>query len=146
MEFKLRQIGVIHSPFTDTSQTPIQASLSSARGSVEVHPEYADGLQDIEGFSHIFLIYIFHKSSGYSLVIKPFLDDHLHGIFATRYPFRPNPVGLSVVQLTARQGNILEVEGLDVLDGTPLLDIKPYNPGFDVRNDTRTGWYNNPTK
>jgi tRNA-Thr(GGU) m(6)t(6)A37 methyltransferase TsaA len=141
MEFLMRSIGIIHSPFADKSQTPIQASLSQAKGVVEVHPEYAEGLQDLEGFSHIFLLYAFHESSGYSLLVKPFLDDQLRGLFATRYPERPNPIGLSVVRLITRQGNTLEVEGVDTLDGTPLLDIKPYVPDFDVRTDTRTGWY-----
>jgi tRNA-Thr(GGU) m(6)t(6)A37 methyltransferase TsaA len=108
---------------------------------VEVYPEYAEGLQDLEGFSHIFLLYAFHESSGYSLLVKPFLDNQLRGLFATRHPARPNPIGLSVVRLTVRKENILEVEGVDMLDGTPLLDIKPYVPDFDIRTDTRNGWY-----
>jgi tRNA (adenine37-N6)-methyltransferase len=141
MEFSMRPIGVIHSPFTEKSETPIQASRSEARGQVEVYPQFAEGLQDLEGFSHIFLLYAFHESSGYSLLVKPFLDDALHGLFATRYPARPNPIGLSVVRLLGRQDNLLEVEGLDVLDGTPLLDIKPYVPDFDVRTGTHSGWY-----
>ena len=141
MEILMHPIGIIHSPFTDKSQTPIQASRSQAKGVVEVYPEYAEGLQDLEGFSHIFLLYAFHESSGYSLLVKPFLDDHLRGLFATRYPARPNPIGLSVVRLTARQGNTLEIEGVDMLDGTPLLDIKPYVTDFDVRTDTCSGWY-----
>ena len=141
MEFHLRPIGTIHSPFTDQSQAPIQASRSHARGTVEVYQEYADGLQDLEGFSHIFLIYTFHELQGYSLLVKPFLDDQLRGLFATRFPARPNPIGLSVVKLIARQGNSLDVEGLDMLDGTPLLDIKPFVADFDLRTDTRSGWY-----
>ena len=141
MNFTMQPIGIIHSPFTDKSQTPIQASRSQAKGRVEIHPEFAEGLHDLEGFSHIFLVYVFHESSGFSLLVKPFLDDQLHGVFATRYPSRPNPIGLSVVRLLGRQGNILEVEGVDVLDGTPLLDIKPYVPEFDIRTDTRNGWY-----
>jgi len=141
MEILMHPIGIIHSPFTDKSQTPIQASRSQAKGVVEVYPEYAEGLQDLEGFSHIFLLYAFHESSGYSLLVKPFLDDHLRGLFATRYPARPNPIGLSVVRLTTRQGNTLEIEGVDMLDGTPLLDIKPYVTDFDVRTDTCSGWY-----
>jgi tRNA (adenine37-N6)-methyltransferase len=141
MEFIMKPIGVIHSPFADKSQMPIQASRSQAVGQVEVYPEFAEGLQDVEGFSHIILLYVFHGSSGYALRVKPFLDDHLRGLFATRHPCRPNPVGLSVVRLLARRGAILEIEGVDVLDGTPLLDIKPYVPEFDVRTDVRTGWY-----
>ena len=144
MEILMHPIGIIHSPFTDKSQMPIQASRSQARGVVEVYTEYAEGLQDLEGFSHIFLLYAFHESSGYSLLVKPFLDDHLRGLFATRYPARPNPIGLSVVRLAARQGNTLEVEGVDMLDGTPLLDIKPYVTDFDVRIYTHSGWY--PTR
>jgi tRNA (adenine37-N6)-methyltransferase len=141
MDFHLRPIGIIHTPFTEKSHTPIQASLSQAAGTVEVHQEFVAGLQDLEGFSHIILLYVFHESSDYSLLVKPFLDDQLRGLFATRYPARPNPIGLSVVKLISRQGFILQVEGLDMLDGTPLLDIKPYVPDFDVRTGTRSGWY-----
>ena len=141
MEFTMKPIGVIHSPFTDKSQTPIQASRSQAVGQVEVYPEFAEGLQDVEGFSHLILLYIFHRSSGYTLRVKPFLDDEWRGLFATRYPCRPNPLGLSVVRLLKRRDNVLEIEGVDVLDGTPLLDIKPYVQDFDVRMETNTGWY-----
>jgi tRNA-Thr(GGU) m(6)t(6)A37 methyltransferase TsaA len=141
MDFTMKPIGVIHSPFREKAQTPIQPTRSQARGQVEVFPEYAPGLQDLEGFSHIFLLYAFHRSEGYSLKVQPFLDDELHGLFATRHPCRPNPIGLSVVRLLARQDNILDIEGLDVLDGTPLLDIKPYVDDFDVRTDVKTGWY-----
>ena len=141
MEFVMRPIGVIHSPFTDTKQTPIQPTRSQAIGQVIIHPEFADGLQDVEEFSNIILLYAFHQSEGYSLRVKPFLDDQLHGLFATRHPCRPNPIGLSIVRLLARRGHVLEIEGVDVLDGTPLLDIKPYVPDFDVRQDTRVGWY-----
>jgi tRNA-Thr(GGU) m(6)t(6)A37 methyltransferase TsaA len=140
-KFVMSPIGVIHSLFTDKSQTPIQASRSQAVGQVEVYPEFVGGLLDVEGFSHIILLYVFHCSSGYALRVKPFLDDHLRGLFATRHPCRPNPVGLSVVRLLERRGAILEIEGVDVLDGTPLLDIKPYVPDFDVRAEARTGWY-----
>jgi tRNA-Thr(GGU) m(6)t(6)A37 methyltransferase TsaA len=146
LEFIMHPIGIIHSPYTELEGMPIQASCSKAKGVVEVNPEYAKGLQDLEGFSHIFLLYAFHKSSGYSLIVKPFLDDQLHGLFATRYPARPNPLGLSVVRLIARHGNTLEIEGVDVLDGTPLLDIKPYVPEFDIRTDTRNGWYPDQNK
>jgi tRNA-Thr(GGU) m(6)t(6)A37 methyltransferase TsaA len=141
MEFTLRPIGIIHTPFTDKTRTPIQSSRSEAVGRVEVYPEFADGLQDIDGFSHIILLYVFHRSSGYMLSVKPFLDDQLRGLFATRYPARPNPIGLSIVRLLRRDENDLVVQGIDVLDGTPLIDIKPYVPDFDVRTDVRTGWY-----
>ena len=146
MDFQLRPIGIIHSPFIDKSETPIQASRSQAKGVVEVYPEFAEGLQDLEGFSHIILLYVFHESSGCSLLVKPFLDDQLRGLFATRYPARPNPIGLSVVTLISRNDNILQVEGLDMLDGTPLLDIKPYVSDFDVRSGTRSGWYKSSQK
>lgn len=142
----MHPIGVIHSPFTDKAQTPIQASRSQARGSVVVYPEFADGLKDIEAFSHIYLLYAFHNSSGYSLQVKPFLDDSEHGLFATRYPYRPNPIGISIIRLFSREGNLLTIEGVDVLDGTPLLDIKPYIPDFDLRTDVRTGWYETRSK
>jgi tRNA-Thr(GGU) m(6)t(6)A37 methyltransferase TsaA len=141
MEFIMQPIGVIHSPYTDLAGMPIQASRSQAIGQVSVYPQFADGLDDLEGFSHIFLLYVFHRSTGYNLKVIPFLDDQLRGLFATRYPARPNPIGISVVRLIARQGNTLEVEGVDMLDSTPLLDIKPYFPDFDVRTDTRNGWY-----
>ena len=141
MEFMMKPIGVIHSPFTDKAQTPIQPTRSQAVGWVEVYPEFAEGLRGLEGFSHIILLYAFHQSNGYTLQVQPFLDDRLHGLFATRYPCRPNPIGLSIVRLLARRENILEIEGVDMLNGTPLLDIKPYVPDFDVRTEVKTGWY-----
>lgn len=137
----MHPIGVIHSPFADKDQTPIQASRSQAVGLVEINPAFSDGLQDIDGFSHLILLYIFHSSAGYSLHVKPFLDEQKHGVFATRYPYRPNPIGLSIVKLLIHRDNTLTVEGIDVLDGTPLLDIKPYVLEFDLRTDTRAGWY-----
>jgi tRNA-Thr(GGU) m(6)t(6)A37 methyltransferase TsaA len=141
MEFTIRPIGIIHTSFTDKAQTPIQPSRSRALGWVEVYREFAEGLQDIEGFSHIVLLYAFHCSSRYTLSVKPFLDDQERGLFATRYPARPNPIGLSVVRLIRRNERELVVKGIDVLDGTPLIDIKPYIPEFDVRTGVRTGWY-----
>ncbi len=142
----MRPIGISHSPFTEKKQTPIQPSRSQAVEWVEMYPEYAEGLQDIEGFSYIILIYAFHRSSGFELRIKPFLDKNLRGLFATRSPCRPNPIGLSIVKLLSRQDAVLEIEGVDVLDRTPLLDIKPYVPGFDIKempSEVRTGWYDN---
>jgi tRNA-Thr(GGU) m(6)t(6)A37 methyltransferase TsaA len=141
MEFIMRPIGEIHSPFADKRKTPIQPSRSTARGQVEVYPAYVDGLRDLDGFSHIILLYAFHQSNDYTLSVKPFLDDRERGLFATRYPARPNPIGLSIVQLLAVHDHVLEIEGVDVLDGTPLLDIKPYVPDFDAQTDVRTGWY-----
>ena len=140
MELTLRPIGVIRSPFTSPRDMPIQAAFSEAEGTIEVYPEYVAGLQDIEGFSHLTLLYWFHRSADYQLVIKPFLDKVARGLFAIRYPARPNPIGLSTVELLAREGGVLRVRGLDVLDGTPLLDIKPFVPGFDHREGTRVGW------
>ena len=137
----MRPIGVIRSPFTEKDKTPLQASRSQAIGVVEIYPEFADGLKDIEALSHIYLLYAFHASSGYALQVRPFLDDQEHGIFATRYPYRPNPIGLSIVKLVSCKGNSLTVEGIDTLDNTPLLDIKPYVPDFDLRTNVRTGWY-----
>ncbi len=141
MEFVMRPIGEIHSPFTDKGDTPIQPSRSTARGQVEVYSAYAAGLRDLDGFSHIILLYAFHRSDNYTLVVKPFLDDQERGLFATRYPARPNPIGLSIVRLLAVYDQVLEIEGVDMLDGTPLLDIKPYIPDFDAQTDVRPGWY-----
>lgn len=147
MDFTLRPIGLIHSPFTDKKQTPIQPTRSQAIGRVEILPEFVDGLDGVEGFSYIILLYIFDRSDGFSLQVQPFLDDRPHGVFATRYPYRPNPLGLSIVRLLKRDGNLLEIEGVDVLDGTPLLDIKPYVPDFDIYlGEIRTGWYKTRSK
>ena len=146
MNISMQPIGFIYSPFTEKSETPIQAVRSQALGRVEVNLEFSEGLKDIEGFSHIILLYVFHESNGYELRIKPYLDDQLRGLFATRYPYRPNPIGISVVRLLKHEGNHLEIEGVDVLNGTPLLDIKPYVEDFDVRNNTRKGWYETRSK
>jgi tRNA-Thr(GGU) m(6)t(6)A37 methyltransferase TsaA len=141
MKIELTPIGIIHSPFTDLAQMPIQPGYTaSAPGTVEVFPEYAEGLRDLDGFSHIILLYHLHKAGKARLLVTPFLDSQRHGVFATRAPVRPNPIGLSVVQLNRREGNLLYVDGLDILDGTPLLDIKPYIPGFDERSEHRIGW------
>ena len=134
-------IGLIHTPFTQKDRTPIQPYRSRAKGRVELLPEYEDGLGHLEGFSHIILLYFFHYADpGYELVVTPFLDDEPKGLFATRYPRRPNPVGLSVVRLLRREGRVLHVDGIDVLDGTPLLDIKPYVPPFDAFPEATLGW------
>jgi tRNA-Thr(GGU) m(6)t(6)A37 methyltransferase TsaA len=140
-EIRYKAIGVIHSPFKEPIGVPIQPTAAKGvRGTVELDPEYVDGLKDIEGFSHIILIFHLHLSEGYSLKVKPFLDDHLHGLFTTRAPRRPNPIGISVVRLLKVEGRVLHVEGVDMVDGTPLLDIKPYVPGLDDRKAERVGW------
>jgi tRNA-Thr(GGU) m(6)t(6)A37 methyltransferase TsaA len=138
--FILQPIGVIHTPFTSPPEVPIQAARSETAGRVEVYPEYAPGLADLDGFSHVILVYWFHRADGFSLTVRPYLDDELHGLFATRYPARPNPIGLSVVELVAVDGCTLRVRGVDVLDTTPLLDIKPFVPAFDHREEARVGW------
>lgn len=120
---------------------PIQpAGASGIRGRVELFPEYVEGLQDIEGFSHIILLYHFHRSSGFKLTVVPFLDTVPRGVFATRAPHRPNAIGMSVVKLLRVAGEVIEIENVDILDGTPLLDIKPYVPEFDGQTAFRTGW------
>ncbi len=138
--FKVQPIGIIHSPYTDPQEAPIQGHFSEARGEIELFPEYEEGLKDIEGFSHLILLYYFHQAKGYSLSVKPFLDDTPKGLFATRHPARPNPIGLSVVRLLERRGNTLQIAEVDLLDGTPLLDIKPYVPQFDERKGATAGW------
>jgi tRNA (adenine37-N6)-methyltransferase len=145
----LKPIGIIHSEHRVPRQTPIQpVCAGGSPGQVEVFPQYADGLEDIEGFSHLHLIYWLHRAADVAsavagpspLKVTPFLDDEPRGIFATRSPTRPNPIGLSIVRLVGRRGAELLVEDVDALDGTPLLDIKPYVEGFDLRVGTRGGW------
>ena len=141
MEKIIKPIGIIHSPFEDKEACPIQPLYSKdASGSVEVYQEYAQGLQDLESFSHIYLLYLFDRAGKIELVRPTFLDDTPHGIFASRHPCRPNGIGISVVKLTARDKNILKVKGIDVLDGTPLIDIKPYVPRFDSFSGASNGW------
>jgi tRNA-Thr(GGU) m(6)t(6)A37 methyltransferase TsaA len=137
----LKPIGVVHTPFKDKKGMPIQGGLHpDVKGKIEVYKEYMEGLLDLEGFSHIILLYVFHKSDGYTLKQKPFLDDMEHGVFAIRSPKRPNPIGMTVVRLDKIEDNILHVSRVDMLDGTPLLDIKPYVPDFDQRENVRIGW------
>jgi len=143
-EIRYSPIGVIHSPFTQPKGTPIQPPAAlGIDGTVELFDRYAAGLRDLEGFSHIILLYHFHLTKGSSLTGKPFMDDQHHGIFAFRGPNRPNPIGLSVVRLKSIDGNVLHIQDVDVVDGTPLLDIKPYVPKFDVRDVERIGWLAN---
>jgi tRNA-Thr(GGU) m(6)t(6)A37 methyltransferase TsaA len=136
-----RPIGLISTPFTTPEGTPIQPKAAEGvAGFIKIFPEFCQGLQDLEGFSHIFLLYHFHLVQGFSLLVKPFLDDKERGLFATRAPARPNPIGLSLVRLEKIEGDTLHVLDMDMLDGTPLLDIKPFVPEFDARDQARIGW------
>ena len=140
-EIKYQPIGVIHTPFKEPKGTPIQpAGAKGIRGTVEVFPEYANGLKDVDGFSHLILIYHFHLSQGSSLEAKPYMDNQARGVFAMRGPNRPNPIGISVVRLDRIEGNTLHIQDVDIVDGTPLLDIKPYVPEFDIREVEKIGW------
>jgi tRNA (adenine37-N6)-methyltransferase len=141
MSFNITPIGTIHTPFENLEGMPIQPSgAADVMGTIVINKEYEPGLKDIEGFSHLILLYQFHRSKGFDLLVKPFLDDQKRGLFATRAPRRPNPIGLSIVRLIERKDNVLSIKDIDVLSGTPLLDIKPYVPAFDVKKVTRTGW------
>ena len=141
MRIVYQPIGVVHSPFRDVEGVPIQPTAATGiRGSVEVLPELVEGLQDLDSFSHIVLLYHFHLVRESRLTVTPFLDSRPRGVFATRAPTRPNPIGLSIVRLLNVEGNILHVENVDIVDGTPLLDIKPYVPEFDHHAAERTGW------
>jgi tRNA (adenine37-N6)-methyltransferase len=140
-EIVYKPIGVMHSPFIDVEGMPIQPSAASGiAGTIDVNPDLALGLKDLEGFSHIILIYHFHLSKRHSLEVKPFLDHTPRGVFATRVPSRPNAIGLSVVRLTGISGSTLTIKDVDVVDGTPLLDIKPFVPDFDNPEVQRIGW------
>lgn len=142
MTITYRPIGLIHSPFKETNNVPIQpAAAEGIRGTVEVFAEFLAGLKDLEGFSHIILLYHLHRVSQTRLIVTPFLDRQPRGVFSTRAPTRPNPIGLSVVRLLGVEGANLRIENVDVVDGTPLLDIKPYIPQFDHQSAERTGWF-----
>ena len=137
----VKPIGIIYTSFKRPEDVPIQPCYSEEIGEVDVFEEFAGGLRDIDGFSHIICLYWSHKSKKFSILTKPFLDSRLRGLFAIRHPNRPNPVGISTVELLERKENVLVVKNIDVLDGTPLLDIKPYVPEFDAPgNVSRVGW------
>ncbi len=141
MQISYTPIGIIHSPFTELNGMPIQpTSESSAPGYLEIYPEFADGLKDLEGFSHMYLIYHLHKAHQPKLTVTPFLDTIPRGVFATRAPSRPNPIGLSLVRLERIEGRRVYIKQIDILDGTPLLDLKPYIPTFENKENIRTGW------
>lgn len=137
----IKPIGIVRTPFAEPAGMPIQPTgAAEVCGTVEVFNEYRPGLDDLDGFSHIVLLYGFHRSQGYDLSVVPFLDTEPRGVFATRAPRRPNPIGMSVVRLDRIQDCVLYIRGVDMLDGTPLLDIKPYVPAFDSPAEVRTGW------
>ena len=141
IQFHYQSIGYIHSPFNDVEGMPIQPSgARGVNGSVVVYPEFAKGLKDLDGFSHIILLYHFHETKGSELIVTPFMDSRPHGVFATRAPRRPNPIGFSVVRLLEISSNIMKIENVDILDGTPVIDIKPYVPAFDHHPADRVGW------
>lgn len=134
-------IGIIHTPHQEQNKTPIQPVYAeNIAGTVEVFEQFAEGLKDIEGFSHLYMIYYFNKTDKIKLIVKPYLEDVERGLFATRAPFRPNKIGLSIVRLIKREENFLHIENLDILDGTPLLDIKPYTAKFDRMETVKSGW------
>ena len=140
MIFTPRAIGYAHTPFSETSQVPKgPGTKHEADGTLEILEEFAEGLKDIEGFSHLFVLWVFHKSDGYELLGAPPGQTEPHGVFATRSPYRPNPIGLTVVELRRREGRILHVHGVDMLDGTPILDIKPYMTSIPM-DQLRRGW------
>jgi tRNA-Thr(GGU) m(6)t(6)A37 methyltransferase TsaA len=137
-------IGTIHSPFKDLEGMPIQPiGARDIKGEIHLDNQYKEGLKDLEGFSHIILIYHLHLSKGHDLEVKPFLDTEKRGIFATRSPKRPNHIGLSVVRLEKIEGTKIYISDVDIVDGTPLLDIKPYIPNFDKHDDDEVaiGWF-----
>lgn len=138
----LKPIGIIHSKFEDVKSMPIQPTGDNAdRGKIEIFHEYAEGLKDLEEFSHIIVIYHFHKVEKTELTVKPFLDDKVHGVFATRTPVRPNHIGLSVVEVEKICDKNIFVKNIDILDGTPVIDVKPLVPGFDIpKSDIKIGW------
>jgi len=141
MSISITPIGIVHSPFEGPEGMPIQAAFSDAVGTLEIYAEYVDGLRDIAGFDYLILLYHFHLANKESLRVTPFLDDEPRGVFATRAPTRPNRIGMSVVRLLKVTGNVLEIGNLDIVSGTPVIDIKPYVPAFDSRTGCRVGWF-----
>jgi tRNA-Thr(GGU) m(6)t(6)A37 methyltransferase TsaA len=143
-KIEYKPIGIIKSPYKELVGMPIQpVGACGVKGEIHLNKEYKEGLDDIEEFSHVILIYHLHLSKGFSLKVKPFMDDKKHGVFATRAPKRPNPIGLSVVKLDKVEDNIIYIENVDILDGTPLLDIKPYIPQIErkLEDEVCIGWF-----
>ncbi len=144
MSLKLTPIGTIHTPFNTIENMPIQpGGALGIKGRIELYSEFAEGLKDLDGFSHAFLLYHLHKVEGFNLLPVPFLDTEQRGIFATRSPKRPNAIGLSIVKILRVANNLVHIENVDMLDETPLLDIKPYVPEFDVYTKVKAGWFEN---
>jgi len=139
MQITYNSIGIVKTPFTEPAGTPIQASKSETGGTIEIYSEYVDALLDLDGFSHIILIYHFHLAKN-ALQVKPFMDNQIHGSFAVRSPSRPNNIGLSVVRLEKIEGTLIHFSGADMINDTPLIDIKPFVPEMDHREVTRIGW------
>ena len=147
MKIEIQPIGVIHTPFKNLEGMPIQPpGAAGVKGTALVFMEYRAGLKDLDDFSHIILLYHLHRSRGFNLHVVPFMDSEEHGIFATRAPRRPNPIGLSIVQLDRIEDGVLYIWNVDILDGTPLIDIKPYVPEFDSHADVRAGWLEHARK
>lgn len=136
----MKRIGTLKTPFKKKEDMPIQGGFFATEGRLILDEKYSKGLKDLDEFSHAILIYTFHRSEGYKLEVRPFLDDISHGVFSTRAPKRPNPIGLTIVRIVSIKGNTIVLEGVDMLDDTPLLDIKPYVPQFDARDDVKIGW------
>jgi tRNA-Thr(GGU) m(6)t(6)A37 methyltransferase TsaA len=140
--FNLRAVGIIHSPFVEAAGTPIQPCYAQgAEGTVLVDEAFAAALDDIEGFERVWLLYWLDRITGFKTHVVPYRDTQEHGLFSTRSPCRPNPIGMSVVRLLRREGRILHVADIDILDGTPLIDIKPYVPNFDAYPGVKAGWF-----
>nr|QNO54241.1 S-adenosyl-L-methionine-binding protein [Methanosarcinales archaeon ANME-1 ERB7] len=140
LKMELTQIGVIHTPYKTLSECPHQTCKSEQIAEIEVYDDYVGGLKDVEGFSHILILYWLHKATGYSLLVRTPWDAKPHGLFTTRSPRRPNPIGSSVVELIERRGHILRIKGIDAIDGSPLIDIKPYVPEFNEKGAVKIGW------
>lgn len=139
----LEPIGTIHTPYTNLEEMPIQPSgAADTLGTLIINPAYKEGLKDLNGFSHLYVLYHFHKATRSELLVTPFMDTEVRGVFATRSPLRPSHIGMSVTQIVSVKDNIVTLKGIDVLDGTPLLDIKPYIPQFDAVSNVKTGWMN----
>ena len=146
MRVEFKPIGVIHSPYKTRTEAPYQGCSSEDICEVELYDEYEEGANDVEGFSHLLVVYFFHQSRGYSLLVRTPWDEVRHGVFATRSPDRPNPIGICVVRLLSRDGKFLKVKGLDAVDSSPLLDIKPYLPDVDQTQEPKLGWLEHKLK